>query len=152
MGVGARAQSVEELYRVDVEYTERFAKLCAANGVKHFSLLSAAVVVSAKAEIEKRLQTLNFQRLSFFRPALIVEKTTRSVDGWDAIRQFGRTTLPYFDVVLPNWLNSVKAEDIGRAMRINVEIKGKTGVEGFYPRFEEILKLEPREIIMITSQ
>jgi len=145
MGVGARAQSMEEFYRVDVDYAERFAKLCEANSVKHFTLLSAAVAVSAKAEIEKRLQALNFQRLSFFRPALIVEKTARTVDGWDPIRQFGRATLLYLDIVLPNFLNSVKSEDLARAMRINAEIQGKTGTENLHPRFEEFLKLDPRE-------
>ena len=71
------AGSKEAQWKVDYEYQYEFAKLCAAQNVNTFVLLSAigATPTSSifytrmKGELEVAIQQLNFEKLLIFRPA-----------------------------------------------------------------------------------
>ena len=71
------AGSKEAQWKVDYEYQYEFAKLCVAQKVKTFVLLSAigATPTSSifytrmKGELEVAIQQLNFEKLLIFRPA-----------------------------------------------------------------------------------
>ena len=71
------AGSKEAQWKVDYEYQYEFAKLCAAQNVNTFVLLSAigATPTSSifytrmKGELEIAIQQLNFEKLLIFRPA-----------------------------------------------------------------------------------
>ena len=134
MGIGQpRKVAFDELWRVDVDYAGAFARGAAAAGVRHLSLLSSvgADVASlnpylrVKGTAERVVEQAGIARTSFFRPSLLVTRNIR-YGLQDRVTQ---ALFPLVSPILPRRYHQVRVEDLARAMRINAEQPGRTGVE-----------------------
>ncbi len=133
MGIGQpRKVPREEFWKVDVEYASAFARACKAAGVSHLSLLSAvganprssAYYLRVKGAVEERYQSLGLQRVSLFRPSVLVTASLRyGLQDW-----LTQNLFPWVSRLLPSRFHQVRVEDLARAMRLNAEREG-TGVE-----------------------
>jgi len=147
LGVGQPTKvSLEYLTKVEYDYIVNFGKICKAGGVKHISLLSSINVsatsminaLKVKWKTETAIQSLEFDRCSFFRPSLLVTQNIR-YGLQDSIVQ---AVFPKLTWMLPSRYHEISVENLGRAMRINSEQQGK-GVEFYeYPEFVKLLSLE----------
>lgn len=133
MGIGQpRKVSREEFWKVDVEYAGAFARACKAAGVRHMSLLtsvganptSRAYYLRAKGSVEAAYRGLGFERLSCFRPCLLVTRETR----YGLQDRLTQLLFPRVSRFLPSRFHEIRVEDLGRAMRLNAERDG-SGVE-----------------------
>jgi len=76
----SRAGSLEAQRRVDVDYQLRAAQLAVDNGVNHYLLVSSSganadsrnTYLKMKGELEQRVLKLPFERISIFRPSLLL--------------------------------------------------------------------------------
>jgi uncharacterized protein YbjT (DUF2867 family) len=147
MGIGQpRKVSQEEFWRVDVEYAGAFARGAARAGVRHISLLSAIGANAAsrnryirtKGMAERAVIEAGVPRTSIFRPSLLV--TTEIRYGLqDRVTQ---AVFPLVSPVLPRRYHEVTVEDLGRAMQVNAEARGRAGVEYlYYQDFVALLRL-----------
>jgi len=134
MGVGQPFKaSRDELFKVDVQYLTSFAKICKAGGTKHISLLGSCMAntnssmyyLSVKGKAEDALKAQNFERVSLYRPGLLVTPSAR-YGATDSVLHF---IFPKISWMLPDGLHDIKVEDLAKAMRVNAELRGKTGVE-----------------------
>ncbi len=126
MGVGQpRKISHQEFRKVDVQYAGDFATGCRAAGVRHMSLLSSVGADSssrskylvAKGDAEAAVSAPGFERVSLFRPSLLVTKETRY--GLQDVLTQG--IFPVVSWVLPQRLHQIRVEELARVMRINAE-------------------------------
>lgn len=145
LGVGQpRKIPAAEHWKVDVESATAFARACRRDGVRHISLLtsvgadagSRSRYLRVKGAVEKNYRELGFERLSFFRPSLLVTPDIRC-GLQDRISQIG---FPLLSWAMPGRFHQIRVEDLGRAMRINAERDGH-GVEILeYPDFVRLLQ------------
>lgn len=86
LGVGQPSKmSKDEFVRIDKVAVLSFASACRAAGVSHFVILgsvgasarSRSFYLRTKGEIEEELESLGFERLSVFRPSMILTPTNR---------------------------------------------------------------------------
>lgn len=75
-----RAGSIAAQRRVDLGYQYRAARLAAEQGVRHYLLVSSSganarsanAYLKMKGELEAKVQTLPFERISIFQPSLLL--------------------------------------------------------------------------------
>lgn len=75
-----QAGSIESQRKVDLTYQFKTAKIAAKNGVKHYLLVSSSganaksnnAYLRMKGELEQKIQTLPFERISIFQPSLLL--------------------------------------------------------------------------------
>jgi uncharacterized protein YbjT (DUF2867 family) len=75
-----QAGSIAAQRKVDVDYQYKAAQLAAEQGVRHYLLVSSNgadidsynAYLKMKGELEKKVQTLPFKRISIFRPSLLL--------------------------------------------------------------------------------
>lgn len=75
----SKAGSIDAQRRVDLDYQYEAAQLAVGNGVRHYLLVSSSrahadsgnAYLKMKGELEKRVQTLPFERISIFQPSLL---------------------------------------------------------------------------------
>jgi len=88
LGVGQPSKtSKEHFVRIDRDAVLDFATGCRAAGVSHFELLCSvganpqarSFYLRTKGELEDGLKALDFDRLSLFRPSMILTPTTQGV-------------------------------------------------------------------------
>ncbi|MDK2122637.1 Rossmann-fold NAD(P)-binding domain-containing protein [Parachitinimonas caeni] len=123
------------LWKTDVYYPAAFARLAKHAGARHISLLSAVnahakgrlLYSRIKAEAEAAIQTPGFDRVSLFRPALLLTEAVR-YGMPDRINQW---LFPKVAGVLPDRFRPIPVETLGRAMAVNVERAG-SGLELLY--------------------
>lgn len=86
LGVGEPSKiSKEDFLKIDKQAVLDYAKVCKANGVKHFELLSSVGIsatssnfyLKSKGELVVELEKLKFERLSIFQPSMILTSTNR---------------------------------------------------------------------------
>lgn len=85
----AAAGSVEAQRRVDLDYQLAAARLAAANGVRHYLLVSSSFAnatsgnayLRMKGELEQHVLALPFERISIFQPSLLTGERERSRPG-----------------------------------------------------------------------
>ena len=90
-----KAGSIAAQRIVDLEYPYKAAQLAAEQGVRHYLLISAAGAdpnsknpyLRMKGELEKKVQTLPFNRISIFQPSLLLGKREEvrvgeKIGGW----------------------------------------------------------------------
>lgn len=145
MGIGQpRKVSLDEFRRVDVEYVGAFARGAAKAGVKHCTLLSAIgtapnsriTYARVKAESEQAVIDAGFERVSLFRPSVLVTKEIR-YGLQDRVTQL---FFPMIAPLLPRRYHQIRVEDLARAMRLNAERGGMRGVEVLdYGEFSALL-------------
>jgi uncharacterized protein YbjT (DUF2867 family) len=146
MGVGQpRKIPFEEFRRVDVDYAGAFARGAAAAGSTHISLLSSVGAdessrnpyLKVKGDAERVVKEAGIARTSLFRPSLLVTPDIR-YGLQDRVTQ---TLFPVIQPILPRRYQSVRVEDLGRAMCVNAERPGQAGVEVLeYPEFVQLLQ------------
>lgn len=142
MGMGQpRKQTFAAFRKIDVEYPSAFARGAKAAGVRHVSLLSAVAAdanspsryVRVKGDAEAAMKAPGFDRVSLFRPSLLVTKEIR-YGLQDTLTQ---GIFPLLSPFLPSRFHQITVEDLGRAMRVNAERPG-SGVETLqYAEFME---------------
>jgi uncharacterized protein YbjT (DUF2867 family) len=80
-----QAGSIAAQRIVDVEYQYMAAQLAAAQGVRHYLLVSSSganaesgnAYLRMKGELEQRVQSLSFARVSIFQPSLLLGRRTK---------------------------------------------------------------------------
>lgn len=86
LGVGQPSKvNREDFVRIDKTSVLQFAAECKAAGIRHFELLgsvganprSRSFYLRTKGELEDGLKSLGFERLSLFRPSMILTPTNR---------------------------------------------------------------------------
>lgn len=85
----AQAGSVEAQRRVDLDYQLAAARLAAANGVRHYLLVSSSFAnatsgnayLRMKGELEQQVLALPFERISIFQPSLLTGARERPRPG-----------------------------------------------------------------------
>lgn len=144
LGIGQPSKAPrDELWRVDVEYAAAFARGCRAAGVRHVSLLSAVgaklgsrtYYFHVKGSAEKAMVDPGFERVSHFRPSVIITPQARYGTGDHLLRW----TMPKVSWMLPGRVHEVRMEDLARAMCRNAEQPATAAVEILhYPDFVRI--------------
>jgi uncharacterized protein YbjT (DUF2867 family) len=126
MGIGQpRKVSREELWRVEVELAAAFARGSRSAGVRHFSLMtsvgadaaSRSYYLRVKGTAEERVKALGFDRVSFFRPSLLVTREIR----YGLQDRLTQALYPMIAWMLPSRFRGVRVEDLARAMRLWAE-------------------------------
>jgi uncharacterized protein YbjT (DUF2867 family) len=144
LGVGQPSKiSKEEFEKIDKLAVIDFAKACKAAGVQHFELLSSVGIspksstyyLRMKGELVEALKELEFERLSIFKPSMILTPTNRY--------GFGQAvTLAIWPVLDKLFLGGarkykgVKVEDLGGAMAQNLFREGVGNEELFWDEFQ----------------
>ncbi|BFZ04204.1 hypothetical protein BsWGS_07242 [Bradybaena similaris] len=80
LGVSSNGISEEDYIRITRDYCVTAAKVAKEQGCKHFTMVtgngtkknSMFLFGRVKAELEEKLEEMNFERLSIFRPAMIL--------------------------------------------------------------------------------
>ncbi|XP_072475448.1 oxidoreductase HTATIP2 isoform X3 [Notamacropus eugenii] len=109
--------------RVDRDYVLKSAELAKAGGCKHFNLLSSKgadksssfLYLQIKGEVEAKVEELNFDRYTIFRPAVLLCNRKESRPGEWLIRKF-------FSSLPTSWAkdHSVPVTTVVRAMVNNL--------------------------------
>lgn len=149
MGIGQpRKVAKAEFWKVDVEYATAFARACKIAGARHFSLLSSVGAdpnsrtnyLKVKGMAEERISQLGFERVSLFRPSLLVTKQIR----YGLQDRIVQALFPLVSRFVAPRFHEIKVEDLGRAMRINAESRVASGAESLtYPEFQNLLAMQP---------
>jgi len=150
LGVGEPSKiSKEEFRRVDFQYALDFAAACRRQGVRHFSLLCAVgadprskiFYLRVKGELEEAIAKLGFDRVSFFRPSMILTPSNR----YGVSQAVVLKVWPLLNPLLPGaWrkYRGIRVEELGAAMARNAEGPG-SGVEILH--WDEIKALGTRQ-------
>lgn len=147
LGVGQPSKmSKEEFLKIDQQAVIDFAKACKAGGVRHFELLasvgispdSSSFYLKAKGELVEALKALNFERLSIFKPAMIITPNNR----YGVLQGLSLKIFPLLDPLLRgSWrkYRSVKVSDLGGAMARNTLAPESGYEELFWSDFQRIM-------------
>lgn len=136
LGVGQPSKvSKEEFLKVDKQAVLDFARACKKAGIRHFELLgavganaaSASFYLRTKGELEDGLRAMQFDRLSLFRPCMILTPTNRYGLS-QAIVLYLWPLLNPFLVRRLRQFRGISAADLGKAIAVNT-IGQKSGVE-----------------------
>jgi uncharacterized protein YbjT (DUF2867 family) len=136
LGVGEPSKVTREAFvRIDKEAVLAFASACRSAGVRHFQLLgsvganpkSRSFYLRPKGELEEGLKSLGFERLSLFRPSMILTPTNR----YGMTQALALAVTPHLKPVLAGGLRKyrgIAVDRLGRAMALNLRGTG-TDVE-----------------------
>lgn len=136
LGVGQPSKIDKQTFiKIDKLAVIDFATACKEAGVKHFQLLSSvgshpqslSFYLRCKGELEDALKALGFERLSIFKPSMILTPTNR----YGFSQALTLKVWPWLDGVLQGNLRQyrgIKIADLGRAIALN-SFKPKTVYE-----------------------
>lgn len=136
LGVGEPSKiSKEDFLKIDKVAVLDFAIACKKAGVKHFELLSSVGInakssqyyLRAKGELVEELKALNFERLSIFKPSMILTPTNRYGISQGIILFIWPIINPFLFSVLKKY-RGIKVEKLGSAIAKNIYTNG-TGLE-----------------------
>ena len=128
LGVGEPSKvSREEFVRVDKTAVVTFAASCRRAGVRHFQLLgsvganprSKSFYLRTKGELEEELRALGFERLSLFRPSMILTPENR----YGVTQALALAIWPRLRPILVGRLRKyrgIPVEELGRAIALNL--------------------------------
>ncbi|XP_028915948.1 oxidoreductase HTATIP2 [Ornithorhynchus anatinus] len=122
----------EGFVRVDRDYVLKSAELAKAGGCKHFNLLSSKgankmssfLYLQVKGEVEAKIEELNFDRYTIFRPAVLLCDRQESRPGEWLARKF-LSSIP--NVLADGY--SVPVPTVVRAMLNNLVLKSDKKME-----------------------
>ncbi|XP_032212253.1 oxidoreductase HTATIP2 isoform X1 [Mustela erminea] len=122
LGTTRKKAGAEGFVRVDRDYVLKSAELAKAGGCKHFNLLSSKgadksssfLYLQVKGEVEARVEELQFDRYSVFRPGVLLCDRQESRPGEWLVRRF-------FGSLPDSWASghSVPVTTVVRAMLNN---------------------------------
>ena len=136
LGVGQPSKvSRADFVRIDKTAVLAFASACRDSGVRHFELLgsvgadprSRSFYLRTKGELEEGLMALDFERLSLFRPSMILTPTNR----YGLSQAITLATWPHLGPLLRGRLRKYRGIDVallGRAIALNLR-SSPLGVE-----------------------
>lgn len=139
LGVGEPSRvSREDFVRIDRDAVLEFATRCRSAGVRHFQLLgsvganpqSRSFFLRTKGQLESGLRELGFDRLSLFRPSMILTPHNR----YGITQALTLAIWPRIGPLMMGGLSKyrgVRVERLGRAMALNLR-GSQTGVEVLY--------------------
>jgi uncharacterized protein YbjT (DUF2867 family) len=148
LGVGEPSKaSPEEFVRVDRDAVLAFAAACREQGVRHFELLgsvganaqSRQFYLRTKGELEEGLRALSFDRLSLFRPSMIVTPTNR----YGLSQAVTLAVWPWLGPLLQGparKLRGVPLERLGAAMANNLFTAGQGTEVLYWDDFERLTR------------
>ncbi|KAM4845432.1 oxidoreductase HTATIP2 isoform 1-T2 [Thomomys bottae] len=123
LGTTRKKSGAEGFVRVDRDYVLKSAELAKAGGCKHFNLVSSRgadkssnlLYFQVKGEVEAKVEELNFDRYSVFRPGVLLCDREESPLGEWLVRKF-------FTVLPTSWASghSVPVETLVKAMLNNM--------------------------------
>lgn len=133
LGVGQPSKiSRGDFVRIDKTVVLDFATSCRKAGVSHFQLLgsvgadrhSRSFYLRTKGELEEGLKELDFERLSLFRPSMILTPTNRygvsqglTLAIWPRLRPFLAGGLRKY--------RGIAVDQLGKAIALNLTTPGK---------------------------
>jgi len=130
-----RAGSISAMRTVDLDYQYQVAQMAANNNVGHYLLVSSSNANSQskskylkmKGELEDRISTLSFERISIFQPSLLLGER----DHLRIAETIGSKIAPLF-CNLPGLkrYRPIKGEEVAAKM-IKVSNSNNTGLETF---------------------
>ncbi|XP_055991640.1 oxidoreductase HTATIP2 isoform X2 [Sorex fumeus] len=96
LGTTRKKAGAEGFIRVDRDYVLKSAELAKAGGCKHFNLLTSQgadkssnfLYLQIKGEVEAKVEELNFDRYSIFRPGVLLCDRQESRPGEWFVRKF----------------------------------------------------------------
>ncbi len=148
LGVGQPTKmSKEEFVKIDKTAVLDFAKACKANSVKHFELLASVGInpkskshyLRTKGELVEELKALNFERLSIFKPSMILTPTNRygiaqgiTLKVWPLLK--------YLFVGSAKKYRGIKVNVLGEAMAKNVFNEGEGYEELHWDKFYAVIE------------
>lgn len=136
LGVGQPSKiTKEEFVEIDKRIVLDFASACRDSGVRHFELLgsvganarSRSFYLRTKGELEDGLRDLAFERLSLFRPSMIITPTNR----YGILQGIALLVWPWLHPVMAGRFRKyrgIHVDRLGRAMAANLKRSGR-GVE-----------------------
>ena len=148
LGVGEPSKiSKEEFERIDKLAVIDFAKACKAAGVRHFELLASVGInpkssnyyLRIKGELVEALKEMNFERLSIFKPSMIMTPTNR----YGFTQAIALAIWPVMDKLFfggAKKYKGIKVEDLGTAMGKNVFRVGKEYEEFEWEEFQGLIR------------
>ena len=149
MGIGQpRKVAFAEFHRVDVEYAGAFARGARAAGARRITLLSSVGAdahsrtryLRVKGEAEAAVSAPGFERVSLFRPSLLVTQQIR----YGLQDRLTQAIVPLVAPLLPARYHQIRVEELARAMRIDAEHDSPPGTAVLmYPEFVRLLATEP---------
>lgn len=148
LGVGQPSKvSKADFLKIDKQAVLDFAKVCKKSGVRHFELLasvginskSASFYLRSKGELVDALKALQFERLSIFKPSMILTPTNRYGFG----QAVTLAIWPYLNPLLLGSLKKyrgIRVETLGKAMAQNI-FSEKKGFESLdWGDFQQLTK------------
>lgn len=122
LGTTRNKAGAEGFVRVDRDYVLKSAEMAKAGGCKHFNLLSSRgadnssnfLYLQVKGEVEAKVEELNFDRYTIFRPGVLLCDREESRPGEWLVRKF-------FGSLPASWANghSIPVVTLVRAMLNN---------------------------------
>ncbi len=147
-GVGtSKGMSKEDFVKIDMECVRAFATECKAAGVKHFSSLgsvganrkSKVFYLRIKGQLEQALIDLQFERVSLFRPSMILTPKNR----YGVAQALTLRFYPWLNPLLvggAKQFRGIKVEELGKAMARNACSAASSPVEFLaWPQFQILL-------------
>lgn len=134
LGVGQPSKmNRDDFVRIDKTAVLDFAAACRQAGVSHFQLLgsvganpaSRSFYLRTKGELEEGLKDLAFERLSLFRPSMILTPTNR----YGLSQSLALTIWPRLHPFLAGGLRKyrgIAVDRLGKAMAMNLRGAGKS--------------------------
>ena len=136
LGVGEPSKiRKDEFVKIDKTAVIAFASTCRDVGVRHFALLgsvganprSRSFYLRTKGELEEELKSMGFERLSLFRPSMILTPTNR----YGLAQALTLAVWPRLSPFLAGGLRKyrgIQVDRLGYAMAVNLRTR-TTGVE-----------------------
>ncbi len=140
-----QAGSIANQHKVDVGYQYKAAQLAAQNGVRHYLLVSSSganinsknAYLQMKGELEAKVQTLSFSRISIFQPSLLLGQRADPRMG----EKLGSWILPVL-CMIPGLrrFRPIKAEQVAAKM---IQVSKKPGPSLEWYRLDELFSAHP---------
>ncbi|CAF5142553.1 unnamed protein product, partial [Rotaria magnacalcarata] len=133
LGTTRGKSGAEGFRRVDYDYVVGIARLAKQQGCKHFHLVSSQganensyfLYPQVKGQSEAAITKMSFDRLSIYRPAVLMVDRAES----RTLERLARTILSYtIQRIAPEWLTT-PIDVLGRAMCLNSFTKDRPNVE-----------------------
>ncbi|WP_235296630.1 NAD(P)H-binding protein [Portibacter marinus] len=147
LGVGQPSKLPrDEFVKIDKEAVLLFAQKCKEQGVKHFQLLSSVAInpnannyyLRTKGELVEALKDIQFNRLSIFKPSMILTPQNRYGFAQGLTLKIWPVLSPLFLGQLKKY-RGVKVENLGAAMAFNIRKAGKGFESLTWSDFQKIL-------------
>jgi len=115
-----KAGSQEKFRHIDHDYVVNAARILKAGGVNYFGLVtsigadetSGNFYLKTKGEVEHSVRDVGFERVSVFRPALLITPRNESRLG----ESIAQTVVPWISWAFPKRYREIKVETVARAM------------------------------------